>query len=135
MALCSKCGGVDDPYPLPGPMAKPPIEVDPYCPHCGQPRHRTCTRCGGSGCIDAAASVRLIREYCTRCGEPIEQTARAHCPDCGGTGRLGHFCSGWAWYARAHGQQSHVRGMVAVSAETAIALRAKRSRVLVKSGS
>ncbi len=134
MALCPRCGGVKDLYPLPSRAAGPLIEADPYCPECGHPRHITCQRCDGSGYVDASVSVRLIREYCARCGGPMAQNARLSCPECGGSGRTGHFCSGWAWYARPHRQKAKSMVATSFSRERTVALRPKHSRALVKIG-
>ena len=134
MALCSRCGGVEDLYPLPVRAAVSPIEADPYCPACGQPRHTTCLRCGGSGYVEAKVSAELVRDYCARCGEPIVQKARASCPACGGSGRTGHFCSGWAWYARGDRPPEQFVSITTSATGWDIALRPRRSRALVKVG-
>ena len=91
MALCSRCGGGFDFYPLLKRAPTPPVEADPFCPVCGERRQMTCSTCAGSGF--ATSEGRLLRGYCTNCGKAMQVAARGVCPTCHGRGLRQHRCT------------------------------------------
>ena len=96
MALCSRCGGGFNFYPLlKRTPTVPPVEADPFCPACGQRRHVTCQVCDGYGFIPGKG--RLMRGFCTNCGKLMEVPARLRCPSCDGHGLTKHQCSLRVW--------------------------------------
>jgi hypothetical protein len=95
MALCSRCGGGFDFYPLLKRAPVPPIEADPFCPLCGHRRHVTCQMCQGYGFVPGEG--RLLRGYCTGCGKLMDVPARLPCPSCHGHGQTEHNCAGRVW--------------------------------------
>jgi hypothetical protein len=122
MALCTRCGGGFDFYPLLKRVPIPPVEADPFCLVCGRRRHVTCQTCAGYGFVEGEGY--LLRGYCTNCGEPMRVRARDLCPSCHGRGRSDHNCARRAFPEGAYRQ---------ISGRPSIALvESSRSRALLR---
>jgi len=89
MALCEMCGGYSRNIRVPVMPIVPPIETDPYCSQCGERKYSTCTSCNGSGYIMVPSP---LVEYCSRCGQPINNEEEQQCSACHGTGQAYHIC-------------------------------------------